>query len=232
MNSEINTDIFYKTSNKDKTKSDDFFISSSLFTSSTPNKQAINEITESAYLNKKLMKIHERVLDSEFLPIGNISKSPKTAANIIESDSVINNSSITQSQQSVQSGGNKYNKYTTETNEIPINYSESTMSIPPYIYDGKYLYSQSEISRSRYKTPSSSPKEKETKKSSEDNYKDSKDTYKDNYKDSYKEQEKKVSARSGSKKGGSKKVNQKKKKSNRRISKKQSKKQSKNRSRK
>ena len=120
---EINTDIFYKASNKKKSY-DENFISSSIFTSSTPSKSVINDNTDSSYINNKLRNIHKLVLESDFIPI----------------DNEINNTSIksiqstqsTQSTQSIQSGGNKY---TSETIDIPANYSESSSVVSSYSYE-------------------------------------------------------------------------------------------------
>jgi hypothetical protein len=107
MNSETNTDIFYKlntSSQKRIEDSNNFTISSSLFTSSTPSKTNIN-ISDSAYLNKKLMSLHKFVLDSD---------------------------SMKNSDQTQQGAGSQ--NMTTDTRDIPINYSESTSisAITPY----------------------------------------------------------------------------------------------------
>jgi hypothetical protein len=68
----MNSDIFYKSSPK-KSYDDEVLVSSSLFTSSTPNKLTLNNIaiSDSDYINNKLYNIHRRVLESDFLPYNN-----------------------------------------------------------------------------------------------------------------------------------------------------------------
>ena len=147
MNSDINTDIFYKASNKKKPV-DDVYVSSSIFTSSTPSKQvpAINDNTESAFINKKLMNIHKNILESDFLPINNT-----------ETDSV-----------KFHSGG-KSSKYTSETIDIPINYSESSVTtttvISPYNYGPEYGYESESGSSSSTSSRSQTTSQSQTSQS-------------------------------------------------------------------
>ena len=70
MNSaETNTDIFYDvTENKtaqDK-KIENIIVTTSLFTTSTPNKKIINNNSETSFINNKLLSLHNKVFDSEF----------------------------------------------------------------------------------------------------------------------------------------------------------------------
>lgn len=96
------TDIFVHSAQNKSMNNNDFVVSSTLFTTSTPNKQIINDLTETSYINTKLMNIHNKIMDSEFLPISNTD---------VESASA-----------SVQSGGAATS---THTRALPINYSES-----------------------------------------------------------------------------------------------------------
>src|SRR5947209_185026 len=83
MNSDFNTDIFYKynsnlTENvrdlniKSIEDSNNFPLTSSLFTSSTPldkgKDSLLSPITESSYLKKNVSKLEKLVRDSDFLP--------------------------------------------------------------------------------------------------------------------------------------------------------------------
>lgn len=145
----MNTDIFYKVSTKNKRLNendnfDDVNVSTSLFTTSTPSKQAINNISDSAYLNNKVMKIHKAVLESDFLPIDDDDVSTQTYT------------------QSTQAGG----KYMTETNAIPMNYADSTYSMPPYSETSNSpRNSSSHSSSSSYSSSDSSTSETPKKKS-------------------------------------------------------------------
>jgi len=104
MNStEANTDIFFHSPQNKNITDNSFIVSSSLFTTSTPNKQIVNDVSDTSYINNRLMNIHNKIMDTEFLPISNTD---------IESASV-------------QSGGQAS---TTQTRALPINYSESTLS--------------------------------------------------------------------------------------------------------
>ncbi|QKF93949.1 hypothetical protein QKU48_gp0491 [Fadolivirus algeromassiliense] len=135
MSSEINKDIFYKASKKNQNKLDDLIVSSSLFTTSTPSKQVINENTESAYLNSKLMKLQKTVMDSDFLPL-----ETNTDTDSINSQSV---------------GKKRYNKLSSETNNLPLNSATMEM-ITPYQYGGEYGYSSDSESSDRTSTSQSS----------------------------------------------------------------------------
>ena len=104
MNStEANTDIFFHSPQNKNITDNSFIVSSSLFTTSTPNKQIVNDVSDTSYINNRLMNIHNKIMDTEFLPISNTD---------IESASV-------------QSGGQAS---TTHTRALPINYSDSTLS--------------------------------------------------------------------------------------------------------
>lgn len=138
MDSEINTDIFYKSSKKKA--NDDISISSSLFTSITPNNQFRNDLTDSSYLNEKLSNLHNKILESEF-----------TTTNDSYTDDSYTDDSYT-NKSSNQSGGQNY--YTTETRDLPINYSESSVSIIPFDYSSELKKNSSSSSSSSH---SSSP---------------------------------------------------------------------------
>jgi hypothetical protein len=117
--------IFLKQKSK-KNNFDDIAISSSIFTSSTPSKKDLmDETTDSAYLTNKIKNVHKKVLDSDFIPY-------------------FDNSDITSS--TAQYGGNS--RYTTETINIPGNYTESSSSMSSYSYNKKNQYDQTTTSSS------------------------------------------------------------------------------------
>src|SRR5438046_160899 len=111
MNSGINTDIFYKV-NKNNIIENDIFSSSSLFTSLTPNVLNANNISDYKIINDRLNKIYKNVVDQNFIKI--------------------NENQNYQNYQNYQKGGNI--NLTTETMNLPINYSDSTNTVTSYIY--------------------------------------------------------------------------------------------------
>ena len=117
MNSEINTDIFYKASSNKK-HYDDVAVSSSIFTSTTPSKSRINDNTDSAYINNKLRNIHKTINESDFIP---------------HNDSNNNNSTNTFTESITQQSAGSA-RYTSETIDIPATYSQSSTVVTPYNY--------------------------------------------------------------------------------------------------
>ena len=110
---DTNKDIFYKATKNTSSTQHDIYVSSSLFTTSTPSKQIINNISEShRTLNNKLDKLHNDISNENFLPIGTDMKTEHA---------------------NQHRGG-----YSTETINIPKNSPESTISITPYKYDIEY----------------------------------------------------------------------------------------------
>lgn len=103
MSSLVNTDIFVKSSKKNKF--DDITVNSSLFTTSTPSK--MDDISDSAFMAKSLVSLHKKVLDSDLIP-----------------------TDYSESTNYSQYGGKMSSGQSTglSTMDLPINYSESTFT--------------------------------------------------------------------------------------------------------
>ena len=130
MNSEIKTDIFYKASTPSKGFDyDDILVSSSLFTSETPDKNTMNDITDSAYLNRRLMKLHKSVFDSDFMP-NNITEASQTGGKKTETDRlpIISESTYTASPYEYSSRSSTSSSSYTSSSETE---SSSSSSPPP-----------------------------------------------------------------------------------------------------
>lgn len=144
MNSQQN-DIFYKVSDKKRRQMSqtvaeyELGLSSSIFTSSTPSKGIADDMTETEYVNNKLTKIHKNVLDSDFLPLTKINTKSDESFNSIS----LTGGSDTKYTSSAKNTSNSSAKYTSETVNIPINYSESSTNISPY-YSSDYKYKSSD----------------------------------------------------------------------------------------
>ena len=83
MNStDANTDIFYHSAQNKNVTDNSFVVSSSLFTTSTPNKQIVNDLTDTSYINNRLMNLHNKIMDTEFLPISNNDVESATGATV------------------------------------------------------------------------------------------------------------------------------------------------------
>ena len=105
------SDIFYKASKK--SKADDIYVDSALFTTSTPSK--MDNITDSAFMTRNLMALHKKILDSDLVP--NYSHNNE-------------NSSSESTNYSYHGGAKMSTGDSTgfSTMDLPINYSESTLT--------------------------------------------------------------------------------------------------------
>lgn len=130
MSSKVDTDIFLKSLTKDPME-DDINVSSSLFTTTTPSKlgKLIPDTTDSAYITKDIIKLHKKILDSDLIP-----------------------ESYSQSHSSQTGGATS----AMSTADLPINYSESSMTDSSAMRSAmKYAYHDL-IPDAKYSTPSSS----------------------------------------------------------------------------
>ena len=178
MESDIKTDIFYKAYSKENsynkkvdTESDKniFYKSgltfldtdenspSAIFVSTTPIKRNLLENTESSHINKRIMDMHKNILRTNFIQnethITDTSSTTNTT-NTTNTHNTHNTHNTTSTNNSeYQSGGGKY---TTETRDIPINYSESSFYMSPYNYkEHGYISDTSSYSSNSSNTSSS-----------------------------------------------------------------------------
>ena len=135
MNSDkLNKDIFYKSS-------DDLLVSSSLFTTSTPTKKGeYDKGSETSQINKKLMKIQNNLMDSDFIP--NDSYGSTTFKK--NTDGIIK-----------QYGGGRKRASDSATIRVPLDTTD-TVSTSAYTSSYTSSYTPSSYSLSSY-TPSDYP---------------------------------------------------------------------------
>ena len=86
------TDIFYDvTEIKEvaENKIENIDVTTSLFTTSTPNRKIINNNSETSYINNKLLDLHNKVFDSNFAPSSTIPDYNQKGGEIMSSTDTI-----------------------------------------------------------------------------------------------------------------------------------------------